>query len=321
MFFFKRKNKNRRVWHRADVLEVKVRSKVARAARLRLAAASVGLVIGTVIALYALWRAGQWTLDALVYENKSFAIQQIDMQTDGMISKEQLVRWSGARVGQNLLALDLAGVKHDLEMVPMIQSASVERILPGTLRVRVTEREPIAQAVVLRERKGGGFEQAVFQLDGEGYVVLPLDPSQRILPLGEPMDQLPVIDGVNASEFQPGRRIDLPQVQAAMRFITCFGQSPMSGLADLKRVDVSNPSVLIVTTGQGAEITFATDNFEKQIGRWQKIHDQCLRENKNIGTLDLAVDDYTPLKFLEASAASPGSVKPAKPPRPRKKNV
>jgi cell division protein FtsQ len=321
VLWFKGKTKNRRLRHRPDVLEVKVRSKVVRAARTRIAAISFGVLFGTVFGLYVLWRLGEWTLDRLVYENKSFAIQQMDVQTDGVILPEQLRRWSGVKPGENLLALDLARVKHDLELVPLIQSASVERILPGTLRVRVVEREPVAQVNVLRPRDGGGIEQVIFQLDEEGFVVQPLDPRQRTVPLGQAGDQLPVIAGINASELQPGRRIDLPQVQSALKFIADFDQSPMSGLVDLKRIDVSSAQVLIVTTGQGSEVTFATGEFERPLGRWRKVYDECLREKKIIATLDLAVSDYTPLRFLEASSVTPSVLKNPKPSRIRKKNV
>jgi len=319
--WFKQKSKNRRLWRRQDVLEVKVRSKVVRAARTRMAAVSLGVVFGTLFSLYVLWRLGEWGLNQLVYENKAFAIQQVDIQTDGVISSDQLRRWSGVRPGQNLLALDLARVKHDLELAPMIQSASVERVLPGTLRVRIAEREPMAQVNVLRPRQGGGIEQLVFQLDADGFVIVPLDPRQRVVPLGQTEDQLPLIAGINASELQPGRRVDLPAVHSALKLIATFGQSPMSGLVDVKRIDVSAPQVLLLTTGQGSEVTFAAGDFERQLGRWRAIFDECLRDDKIIATLDLAVNDYTPLRFLESTSIPPSAPKNLKPSRTRKKNV
>ena len=54
--------------------------------------------------------------------------------------------------------------------------------LPGTLRIRVTEREPVAQVNVPRPCPDG-IEFVVFQLDADGYVMLPLDPRQRAVPL------------------------------------------------------------------------------------------------------------------------------------------
>ena len=68
VMWFKRKPKNRRLG-RAQVLDVKLRSSQVRAARTRLAAIASGLSFGTVFGLYLLWRAGEWALNRLVYEN------------------------------------------------------------------------------------------------------------------------------------------------------------------------------------------------------------------------------------------------------------
>src|SRR5208283_4355401 len=99
--------------------------------------------------------------------------------TDGIIQVDQLRRWSGIKLEENLLALDLGRVKRDLEMVPLVRSVSVERVLPRTLRIRVTEREPIAQANALRPRASSGVETSVYQLDADGWVILPLESRDR----------------------------------------------------------------------------------------------------------------------------------------------
>jgi cell division septal protein FtsQ len=319
--WFKRKTRNRRTGGARDVLDVKLRSSQLHAARTRLAGIAFGVCFGTIFGLYLLWRAGEWTLDRLIYENKSFAIQHIEVLTDGVISRDQLRRWSGVKPGENLLALDLAGVKHDLELVPVIQSASVERILPGTLRLRVTEREPVAQIHVPRPRPGGGIDLMVFEIDGEGCVMLPLDPRERAVPLSLGDDQLPVISGINTSELQPGRKLESTQARAALQLIAAFESSPMASLVDLKRIDVSGPAVLVVTTGQGSEITFGLGNFDQQLPRWRAVHELGLKMNRVIATLDLAVANNVPARWLEASILPPSIPKSAKPQRTRKKNV
>src|ERR1017187_6064177 len=190
--WFKRKSKNRRLG-REQVLDVKLRSSQVRAARTRMGAIGLGAVFATVFGVYLVYRTGDWALNRLVYENKAFAVQELDVQTDGIISVDELRRWAGVKPGANLLALDLARVKRDLELVPLVQSVSVERILPHTLRIRVTERESIAQVNVPRPRGGGGVELAVYQLDADGYVMMPLDPRQRAILLSQPADMLPVV--------------------------------------------------------------------------------------------------------------------------------
>ena len=266
-------------------------------------------------------RTGDWALDQLVYENKAFALQELDVQTDGVISADQLRRWAGVKLEQNLLALDLARVKRDLELVPLIQSASIERILPHALRIRVVEREPIAQINLPRLRPNASAELAVCQVDAEGWVMLPLDSRQRATPLNQPPEQLPVLSGPDASVVQPGRRITTPQVQAALQLIVAFEQSPMAGLVDLKRIEVSSPEVLVVTTGQGSEVTFGLANLEQQLRRWHDIFDMGQKLGKAIATLDLAVTNNIPAQWLEASAVPTAASKLPKPLHNRKKHV
>jgi hypothetical protein len=319
--WFKNKTKNRRTGRGHSVLDVKMRSSRLRAVRARRAGMACGVCLGTLFALYLLWRIGQWTLDQLVYDNKSFDIQKIEVATDGVISPDQLRRWSGVKPGENLLALDLTRVKRDLELVPLIQSISVERILPGTLRIRVTERVPVAQIHVPRPRTGGGIELVVFELDAEGCVMLPLDPRQRAVPLNVADDQRPVISGIYASDLQPGRKLESAQARAALRLLAGFESSPMAGLVDLKCIDVSSTEVLVVTTGQGSVITFGLENLNQQLSRWQAIHELGVKMNKVIASLDLAVSNNIPARWLEAGTVPPPAPQDAKPQHTRKKNV
>src|SRR5262245_51480115 len=136
--WFKRAAKNRRL-ERGHVLDVKLRTKEARAARMKLATTALGVSLGTVLALYLLWRGGVCALDRFVFKNDAFAVRNLDIQTDGSIPMTQLRQWAGVKPGDNLLALDLARIKRDIELAPMIESAAVERVLPHTLRVRVSE--------------------------------------------------------------------------------------------------------------------------------------------------------------------------------------
>ena len=318
--WFKREQKNRRL-NRGHVLDVKLRSDQVRATRTRLAALTAGILFGTVFGLYLLWRTGEWALDKFVYENSEFAIQHIDVQTDGVIAPEQLRRWSGVKPGDNLIALDLAAVKRNLELVSMIDSVSVERVLPRTLKIRVTEREPVAQVNMPRAGAAGGIAVSVFQLDADGYVMQPLDPRLCVIPLAQMSDQLPVITGLNVYQLQPGHRVESPQVQAALQLIGAFDHSPMAGLVDLRRIDVSAPGVVVATTGQGGEITFGLDNLEQQLRRWREIYDLGQRMNKAIASLDLAVANNVPVRWMEAVAVPVTTPKTFNPAHTRRKNV
>jgi cell division protein FtsQ len=315
--WFKREHKNRRL-NRGHVLDVKLRSEQVRVTRIRMAIMAVSIPAFTVFGLYLFWRTGEWALDKFVYENAEFAIQRVEVQTDGVIAPDQLRSWSGVKPGANLIALDLASVKRNLEFWPVVGSVSIERILPRTLKIRVTERKPIAQVNMPRATGVNGVVISVFQLDADGVVMQPLDPRSNVISLSQMKDsRLPVITGLNVSQLQPGHSVTLPQARAALQLISVFGRSPMAGLVDLRHIDVSAPGVVVVTTGQGGEITFGLQNLEQQLGRWREIYDLAQGRNKVIVSLDLAVANNVPLRWTEATAV-PKSVDPA---TTRRKNV
>jgi cell division septal protein FtsQ len=307
---------------REFVLDVKLRSSQVQARRARLAAIALGGIFIAVAGIYLAWRASECALNVLLYNNKAFALQQIDVQTDGVIAPDLLRRWTGARLGQNLFALDLNDVRRNLLLVSTIQAVSLEKVLPHVLRLRVIEREPLAQLSVARPRAGGGVELASFYLDPDGWVILPLNPAQCSAGSQTQWnDQLPVINGLNSTEARPGRRLESPQVCAALGLILAFQRSPMQGLAEIRKVEVGASDVLVIKTSQGSEITFGLKELDQQLLRWQSIFEEGQRMNKAIATLDLAVSNSIPATWFDSSSVPQVTVKPPKPIRNRKKHV
>lgn len=306
---------------RRHVLDVKLRSRQVQATRMRLGAVVLAVTFGTVFGLYLFWCAGEWALDKFVYDNSEFAIQRVDVQTDGVIAPDQLRRWSGVKPGDNLMALDLGSVKRNLDLVSTIGSVSVERVLPGTLRIRVMERQPVAQVDIPHAGPAGGIVVTVYQLDADGYVMQPLDPRLCVIPLAQVRDQLPVIAGLNVYQLQPGQRVESPQALAALQLIGDFDRSVMAGLVNLRRLDVASPGVIVATTGQGGQITFGLDNLDQQLQRWREIYDLGQRMNRAIAAVNLAVSNNVPVRWMEAVAAPSALPRANTPPLIRRKNV
>lgn len=318
--WLKREQKNRRL--NRHVLDVKLRSEQVRATRVRLAIMAVSVPAFTIFGLYLLWRTGDWALDKFVYENAEFSIQRVEVQTDGVVSPEQVRNCSGVKPGANLIALDLASVKRNLEFWPVIDSVSIQRVLPRTLKIRVTERKPIAQVNMPRASGANGVVISIFQLDAAGVVMQPPDPRMWVVPQSQVRNGgLPVIKGLNDSQLQLGHRVTQPQALAALQMISAFRHSPMAGLVDLSSMDVSAPGVVIVTTGQGGEITFGLENLEQQLLRWREIYDLAWSRNKVIVSLDLAVSNNVPVRWMGANAAPVAPPNNPAPATMRRKNV
>jgi cell division septal protein FtsQ len=194
-------------------------------------------------------------------------------------------------------------------------------VLPGTLRIRVMERQPVAQVDIPHAGPAGGIVVTVYQLDADGYVMQPLDPRLCVIPLAQVRDQLPVIAGLNVYQLQPGQRVESPQALAALQLIGDFDRSVMAGLVNLRRLDVASPGVIVATTGQGGQITFGLDNLDQQLQRWREIYDLGQRMNRAIAAVNLAVSNNVPVRWMEAVAAPSALPRANTPPLIRRKNV
>jgi len=315
--FFRRKYRNRRHW-RGHVLDVKLSSSQRREKRTR---RLTWLFVGSAIffgVVYGGWRGIGALIERCVYNNDAFAITRLEIETDGVLAPEQLRSWAGVRPKANLMRLDLARVKRDLEMVPAIESVAVERALPGTLRIHVTEREPIAQVLLMRQDGSPGGR---YTLDAHGHFMYPIELAQRATPPAQTNDSFPELLGMLPQDVRPGRTTEAPQVHAALALVRAFNRSPMLGIVDIKHIDVRQAGVLVLTTRQENVITFGLGDLETQLRRWRTVYEHASRFGRHITALDLAVGNNCPMQWVDATGISPTPPRPFKPSAYRKKHV
>jgi cell division septal protein FtsQ len=313
---------NKKKLERQWLLDVRSRSGPLKALRLRMAVTALAISAGIVLVLFVSWKGGAYLLDQYVYTNPSFAIERIDLQTDGIIPTEQIRAWANIKIGQNLLSLDLARIKRDLELVPLVESASVERLLPRQLIIRLREREPIARVVVFSAPPGGGLLEPVpVYLDEQGMVIPPVLRTLNTVAFDTATRFLPTITGISAAAIRPGHIVDSPYVLAALRWIRAFQKSEMTGHVEVRAIDVSSPGAMLVSTEQGNEVTFSYRDFDAQLARWRAVHDLAGRRTRLIASLDLAVTNYVPATFLDLTNGPPALLHPSQPSPYRKKHV
>lgn len=313
----KKKKKEKR-----KALEVKSRSKSLRAVRLRLAWNALAISTGMVLALLVVWKGGEELLRRYVYTSPSFALENLEVITDGIIPAGQIQRWAGVERGENVLSLDLARLKRNLEMVPLIEQAFVERHLPRSLIIRVTEREPIAKVVVFQPRASDGMlAPSAFYLDHEGMVIPPYARTLNPRAFDEAIRWLPALTGVLAEELRAGHKVARPAVLQALQWIRQFRGSDMAARVSVASVHISAAGTLEVHTTQGNTVTFRNRDFGAQFARWRKVHDYALGQSKLIAKLDLAVTNYVPASWLELTNAPPAAMPPTTESPYRKKHV
>lgn len=105
---------------------------------------------------------------------------------------------AGLDSSDNLLLLSTADVGKAAETLPWVKKADVDRMLPGTVRVRIVERRP-ALVVALDTRR--------FTVDARGHV----------LAVGRTDPGLVALAGFESGPLEPGDQIDAPEAVASLR--------------------------------------------------------------------------------------------------------
>lgn len=80
----------------------------------------------------------------LVFFSSVLGVRQIVVVGNFTVATEQVERAAGVPAGQPLATVDLAEVQRRVGALRKIESVLAERSWPGTLRIEVTERRPVA---------------------------------------------------------------------------------------------------------------------------------------------------------------------------------
>ena len=270
----------------------------------------------TVALLAGLWFGGGEVLrlarEHWLYHIEALALRQVVVTRDGVLTEDEIRRLAGVPLGRNVLTIDLFALQRRLLRHPRIESATVHLEFPAALRLGIRERVPVARVLLPPVGEVQGF----FLLDETAQVLMPFEKGLAPKEIIEAEAVLPLLNGTTAT----GPSLNNPQVLAALRLLASFDASAMAGITEPVSVDVSVPSVLTVLSAQGARVTLAREDPDRQLREWRAVHDRALGLGRAIGALDLSVRGNSPLKWLEAGAA-PAPVSFPQPVRPKRKSI
>lgn len=152
--------------------------------RLRMLAVVVGLVLAAFVAFG-------------VSRSPLFAVERIAVEGASTTDEAAILDVVGIDDGDPILYVDLAAAARRIEALPWIATAEVERNLPRTVRITVTERTPIAWVA--------GPDA------GEGPPIGVVDAEGRLLEIVAQPPAMAEVVGLTFDEFAPGVTSTTPE--------------------------------------------------------------------------------------------------------------
>ncbi len=214
--------------------------------------------------------------------NQRFTLEGPD-DRDGGLSMQGLTYTSRSKVlhtfasdfGRSIFVLPLAERRRRLLGVDWVEDASVSRVWPNRVIVRITERKPVAFVNVPRPR---GRDSRVLLIDGEG--VLLEQPEQSKF-------TFPVLRGIQEDQSETARR---RCVQAMLHVTEELG--PFA--KDISEVDASNPAdmrIVAKVEGRTAELMLGGRNFSSRVQNFIARYPEVRRRSPSATVFDLRLDD------------------------------
>ena len=285
---------NRRKKRPEYLLDVKVQTRGRALGRLRVVV-TVFVVLGTLgLTGYGICRLVKMAVSRLVYDNPRFAIHQIVVDDDGVLTPERVVQFAGVEVGQNLLSIDLDRLRANLEMLPLVRAVEVRRMLPDRLFIRVSERTAMVRLRAPTRELG----DTMFCVDRAGFVMKPIKLADGTLLQPQSPRPLPILTGVSLADVRVGRQVESEQIYQALELLDKLDQAVAGSMLEIEQIDVSKPRQLVVTTRQHATLKLDVEEFPQQLRRLGVILRWAQQQHKSVQMVDLTVNRGVPVTFV-----------------------
>lgn len=168
--------------------------------------------------------------------SSDFSVKEISMEGNARASGEELRARSGVAPGANIWLLDLDEIRLRLESHPAVKNASVSRVPPHRLHIRIEERAP---AAFLRNPEDGRF----YGIDFDGAVFIAVEEDTAPEGVRAPLDYSellahPVLTGFAESPPRMGRAAKGSRLAEALGFIGRLGRESPGLLAETAEIEL-----------------------------------------------------------------------------------
>jgi len=199
------------------------------------------------------------------------------LSVDGLVytPRSRVLATLSPDFGRSVFQAPIAERRRRLLAIGWVQDASIARIWPNRLAVRIKERTPVA---FVNLSTSGGRGSRVMLIDGEGVLLEPPPQSHFTFP---------VLSGVYEEQTEPERRL---RVQAMQRLIANLG--PLA--QDISEVNAEAPENLVVVTqleGCAIELVLGNQNFPTSMRNFLDHYPEIKRHAGNVRVFDLRLDD------------------------------
>jgi cell division septal protein FtsQ len=220
----------------------------------------------------------------------SLTVQRVLIQGNSVVQANEILQLAHIADDARMYDLDLTKIRQDVVSHYFLKDVVVERDLPSTIRITVTERTPIAMINAGELR----------YLDPEG-IVLPHSAS------GELFD-LPLITGIpNDVPPKVGAELTHADIQEALAILSSARLVNKEMFYLISEVRLRNGGDIVLYTADGSiPILFGRGNAASKLVRLESLWSEVVRErgSRSVQYIDVRFDDQVVVRWKESPGTS-----------------
>jgi cell division septal protein FtsQ len=304
-----RRLSNMRQRRQQHLLDVKVRSRRATQHRIGHAMGAVWKVVLLTALCGAVYGGAREAATRLFFQNPDYQVTTIELQTDGTLQREQVLKTADLHEGENIFTVNLARVRDRIQQLPQADEVEVVRKLPSEIDIRIVERKPVAWITSETEITDPFASDSAFLVGTRGVLMK----QKKLLPeyLG-----LPLIVGCSGESLEAGKVVESPEAKTALELLRLTESSFLQTRFQIREIDISKSYCLLVTDKNHSRVMFALNDLEEQLRRLQVFLDYCDNTKQELESLNLVAQRNIPVTFTSpATAVINDTIEPAVEPR------
>ena len=216
----------------------------------RVLRAFVGLAMVVGIGSGVVWGARRY-----VRTSPRFAVSEIMTSGGKRRGPEDIASIAGIAKGQNVFSIDLDRARNRLAADPWIESAEVGRQLPGTISIRVTERE--AAGIV-------AMAEGTYLVTRDGAII-------KRVEAGDPLD-FHVVTGVALGTLVEDREGATRTIRHALDLASDYDRSPLAQRSPVQEVHVEpNGDMTLVVGKSGVVLRMGSAPYRRKLEQAVRI--------------------------------------------------
>jgi cell division septal protein FtsQ len=202
-----------------------------------------------------------------------FALREIDVQGRRALDANTLLTWAGLTPGMSSWAVQPAAAERRLLDHPRLRAATVERILPDRVTIRVEERQAVAILLAA--------EPTLVALDGTAFPALE----------GESLDGLPYLSGVAAGH----PATDAERLRAAARLVVRWSEH--AEWPNVSEVRADGDDLVVFAAGTPMSVRFPAEARPEDFARLSAVLDLWRGREAQVAAIDLSLPGEAVLRL------------------------